>query len=58
MLKEFLEISMGKKLRQKDYLTGYEQGFKDALKFALSAINIKFDNHNEKEKDDKEYSSC
>ena len=49
---------MGKKLRQKDYLSGYEQGFKDALKFALSAINIEFDNHNEKVKNDKEYSSC
>jgi hypothetical protein len=49
---------MGKKLRDKDYRTGYEQGFKDALKFALSAINIEIDNHNEKVKDDKEYSSC
>jgi hypothetical protein len=48
---------MGKKLREKDYRTGYEQGFKDALKFALSTVNIEIDNYNEKVKDDKEYSS-
>ncbi len=49
---------MGKKLRQKDYRTGYEQGFKDALKFALAAINNEFDAYNKEVKNDKEYSSC
>jgi hypothetical protein len=49
---------MGKKLRDKDYRTGYEQGFKDALKFALDAVNKEFDTHNEKVKNEKEYSSC
>jgi hypothetical protein len=49
---------MGKKLRDKDYRTGYEQGFKDALKFALDAVNKEFDAHNERVKNDKEYSSC
>ena len=49
---------MGKKLRAKDYRTGYEQGFKDALKFALSAINKEFDDHNKEVVNDKESSSC
>ena len=49
---------MGKNLRDKDYRTGYEQGFKDALKFALDAVNKEFDDHNKKVKNEKEYSSC
>lgn len=48
---------MGKKLRAKDYRTGYEQGFKDALNFALVAVNREFDLYEKKEENDKE-SSC
>jgi hypothetical protein len=39
---------MGKKLREKDYRTGYEQGYKDALDFALKAIDINITEHNKK----------
>jgi hypothetical protein len=49
---------MGKKLREKDYRTGYEQGFKDALKYALESVNREFDSHNKKVENEKEYSSC
>jgi hypothetical protein len=49
---------VGKKLRDKDYRTGYEQGFKDALKFAMIAVNNEIDSYNKKDADDKEYSSC
>lgn len=48
---------MGKKLREKDYRTGYEQGFKDALKFAISSVNDEFDRYNKEIENDKE-SSC
>lgn len=49
---------MGKKLRAKDYRTGYEQGFKDALKFALAAVNHEIDAYNKEIVNDKESSCC
>jgi hypothetical protein len=49
---------VGKKLRDKDYRTGYEKGFKDALKIALDLVDKEIDYHNEKVKNEKEYSSC
>jgi hypothetical protein len=48
---------MGKKLRDKDYRTGYEQGFKDAVNVAMMIVNKEFDLHNEKAKNEKEHSS-
>ena len=47
---------MGKKLREKDYRTGYNQGFKDALKFAMEAVNKEINRHNELVQYEKEYS--
>lgn len=49
---------MGKKLRAKDYRTGYEKGFNDALKLALSVVNGEFDRYNKEIANDKESSSC
>ena len=49
---------MGKKLRKKDYHTGYEQGFKDALKYALKTVDREIDSYNKEVKNEKEYSSC
>lgn len=48
---------MGKKLREKDYRTGYEKGFKDALKFAMKAVNEEVNRYNEFVQHEKEYST-
>lgn len=37
---------MGQKLREKDYRTGYEQGYHDALRQALSIVHMEWDRHN------------
>lgn len=47
---------VGKKLREKDFRTGYEKGFKDALKFAMEAINREMNSIDEEAIDDKERS--
>ncbi len=49
---------MGKKLRAKDFRAGYEKGFKDALKFAMEAVNHEIDVFNMERENDKESSSC
>lgn len=48
---------MGKRLREKDYRTGYEQGFKDALKFAMKAVDKEIDRYNELVQYEKEHST-
>jgi len=52
-----LSIDMGKKLREKDYRTGYEQGYRDALKQAMSIVHMEWDRHNKEIKVVKEYGS-
>jgi hypothetical protein len=48
---------MGQKLRDKDYRTGYEQGYRDALKQAMSIIHMEWDRHNKEIKVVEEYGS-
>ena len=47
---------MGQKLREKDYRTGYEQGYHDALKQAMTIIHMEWDRYNKEIRVEKEYS--
>ena len=47
---------MGSKLRAKDYRTGYNQGYKDAMEIAMKIVEREIDMHNERVSNDKERS--